>query len=106
MLNPQEKKTFEKALGGKRFDRLPIIFNALSDPTRCKVARLLIRKGKRQLSVNDIREVVGISQSALSQHLKVLEVTGIASRRREGRKMFYSLCSDDPIVGALIKAVL
>jgi DNA-binding transcriptional ArsR family regulator len=106
MLDAREKKAFERALGEKRFDRLPIIFNALSDKTRCKVARLLIKKGARELSVNDIRDVIGISQSALSQHLKVLEVTGIAQKRREGRRMFYSLRSDDPIVGALIKAVL
>ena len=106
MLDAREKAAFNKALGGKQSERLPIIFNALADATRCKIARLLIKKGKHELSVGDICDVIGISQSSASQHLKVLEITGVVNKTRRGRHVFYHVEDNDPIVAALIKAVL
>lgn len=105
MLSRRELQSFNKSLRGKKYDRLPIVFNALGDPTRCKIARLLIGKGKKRLSVGDITKVVGISQSSTSQHLKILEITGVVLKTREGRHRYYEMNRADPIVGALIGAI-
>jgi len=44
---------------------------------------------EKEKSVNDLLELCHLSQSALSQHLKVLRDTNIVSTRREGKKIFY-----------------
>lgn len=106
MLNKNELATFNKELGGKKYDRLPIIFSALGDHVRCKIARALIKKGTRNLSVNNIAEIVGISQSSTSQHLKILEITGVVKKKANGRHRYYSINQDDLIVVALVKAVM
>lgn len=105
MLQKRELNKFNKALQGKQYDRLPIMFNALGDPTRCKIARLLINKGDRKISINDISEIVSISQSSASQHVKILEITGIAHKVSAGRSRYVELNSDDPIVKALARAI-
>jgi DNA-binding transcriptional ArsR family regulator len=51
-------------------------------------------------SVGDLRPLVGLSQSALSQHLAVLREDGIVATRREGQSIWYRI--SDP---AAIKVV-
>lgn len=106
MLSQKELQQFNRTLGDKKYDRLPIIFSALSEPNRCRIVRLLIEKGEDSISVADISQVAGISQSLTSQHLKLLLVTEIVRKERSGRNIFYHLNTDDPIVTALTKAVL
>ncbi len=106
MLSQTELATFNKELKGKQYDQLPIIFNALGDAVRCKIVRALISKGERDLSVNNIAEIMDISQSSASQHLKILELTGVVCKRSEGRHHFYNLNDSNPIVMALVKAVM
>ncbi len=106
MLSHEELQQFNRTLGDKKYDRLPIIFSALSEPNRCKIVRLLIEKGEDSISVADISRIAGISQSLTSQHLKLLLVTGLIRKERSGRNVFYHLNTEDPIVTALAKAVL
>ena len=58
--------------------------------------RLLILMMLRtsEMSVNDIAERVGLSQSALSQHLAILRSEGLVKTRRQAQSIFYSLASD------------
>ena len=42
-------------------------------------------------SVSDLQPLIGLSQSALSQHLAVLRAAGLVRARREGVQVFYSL---------------
>lgn len=51
-------------------------------------------------SVGELQEAVGLSQSALSQHLAWLREDGIVSTRRESQTIFYSL--ESPQVKAMI----
>lgn len=44
-------------------------------------------------SVGELHERVGVSQSALSQHLAWLREDGIVSTRRESQTIYYSLAS-------------
>ena len=44
-----------------------------------------------ELSVSDIQSRVGLSQSALSQHLALLREEGIVSTRRESQTIYYRI---------------
>lgn len=67
-------------------------FDVLGDPVRRRILELL---GGGELSAGDVVSVVGdefgISQPAVSQHLRVLREMGFASVRAEGARRLYSL---------------
>ncbi|MBU0864549.1 MAG: metalloregulator ArsR/SmtB family transcription factor [Alphaproteobacteria bacterium] len=56
-----------------------------------------------EMAVGDIQSHVGLSQSALSQHLALLRTEGIVATRREGQAMFYRL--DDPAAMRVIETL-
>ncbi|MEM7093077.1 MAG: metalloregulator ArsR/SmtB family transcription factor [Actinomycetota bacterium] len=62
------------------------LFDALHDPTRRAVLELL-RNGER--SVRDLTDQLPVSQSAVSQHLKVLTGAGLTTARPDGRRRLY-----------------
>jgi ArsR family transcriptional regulator, arsenate/arsenite/antimonite-responsive transcriptional repressor len=63
-------------------------FHALSDPLRIKVLDLLREK---ELCVCDLCEILEVSQSKLSFHLKTLKEAKLLQSRQEGRWIYYSL---------------
>jgi DNA-binding transcriptional ArsR family regulator len=67
-------------------------FDVLSDPVRRRALELMAR---REQTSGEIVKVVeaefGISQSGVSQHLRVLRDSGFASVRKEGTKRCYSI---------------
>lgn len=60
---------------------------ALADPTR---RRLLERIRRRPYAVGELATHLGVSQPAVSQHLRVLERAHLVRRRAEGRRRLYS----------------
>lgn len=52
---------------------------------------LLCQLADGELSVRDIQSRVGLSQSALSQHLALLRAEGIVGTRRESQTIYYSI---------------
>ncbi|KPK68068.1 hypothetical protein AMJ87_12450 [candidate division WOR_3 bacterium SM23_60] len=69
------------------------ICKALGDPTRIKIIKLLSSRG-RILCVGAIAHELGISQPAVSQHLKVLKSIGLIDDRRAGCHVHYCVCGD------------
>jgi len=67
-------------------------FDVLGDPVRRRILELLAR-GERTSGgvVEVIREEFGISQAAVSQHLKVLRESGFAGVRVDGARRVYSV---------------
>ncbi len=63
-------------------------FHALSEPIRIKVIELL---RQRELCVCDLCDILDISQSKLSFHLKNLKEANLVNSRQEGRWIYYSL---------------
>lgn len=61
---------------------------AISHPLRLKILCVL---GENEVSVQDIVEQVGTSQSNISQHLAILRDKGILSSRKEANRVFYSV---------------
>jgi DNA-binding transcriptional ArsR family regulator len=97
-------------------EKLAEIFKALSDPTRLKLVKLLIEcspdqcecspnececspdededssdEHGRMLCVNALTRRLGVTQSAVSQHLRVLRQAGLVQGQRRGSFVHYSL---------------
>mgnify|MGYP001266249368 CR=1 FL=1 len=102
MLNATEITKLKKLLT-KEDERLPIVFNALSDQKRCLIFRSFLKQEK--LCVSDIAKTLGISMSLASQHLKILEITGLLTRERQGRIIYFRPKVSDELVRTIIKAV-
>lgn len=64
------------------------LFETLADPTRRLIVEAL-RGGERP--VNDLVEAVGIDQSGVSRHLRILREAGFVQVRPEGQMRLYSL---------------
>jgi ArsR family transcriptional regulator len=69
-------------------ESLAEIFKALGDPTRLKIMELLSRR-KPMLCVGALAHRLGISQPAVSQHLRVLRNAGILRAHRFGFHVHY-----------------
>lgn len=65
------------------------IFRALADETRLKMLTLVINRG--ELCVCDFVNVLGITQSKASRHLRYLLHAGLLVDRREGVWAYYRL---------------
>ena len=64
------------------------LFKLLSVDKRIEIIELL-KKG--QMSVNALADKLGITQSAVSQHLRVLKAAGLVIDNRQGYWIYYSL---------------
>ncbi len=65
-------------------DEMAACLEALGNPTRLAMYRLLVRAGEDGKNVGAIQAAMSIPASTLSHHLKHLELVGLVSRRREG----------------------
>jgi DNA-binding transcriptional ArsR family regulator len=54
-----------------------------------------------EMKVGDIVEMVGLSQSALSQHLSLLREDGLVAFRRDAQTLYYRI--SDPRAGRILK---
>ena len=82
-------------------DRLADMFGMLSSPTRL---RLLEALADRELCVCDLAAVAGVSESAVSHHLRLLRQLRIVRFRKEGRMAYYRL--DDEHVAEIVSSGL
>ena len=67
-------------------------FKVLSDPTRIMILELLSHR--RELSVGELVDRLGQSQSKVSNHLACLRWCGFVDTRREHRTVFYRVADD------------
>ena len=64
------------------------VFKALADPTRRRILRLL---NDREMTAGELGEHFDISAPSMSHHFNVLKQADLASARREGQQIYYSL---------------
>jgi len=67
------------------------LFKLLSVDKRIEIIELL---KKDPMSVNALADALGITQSAVSQHLRVLKSAGLVKDERKGYWIYYSLNRD------------
>ncbi|HYW35845.1 MAG TPA: metalloregulator ArsR/SmtB family transcription factor [Balneolaceae bacterium] len=61
------------------------VFQAIADPTRREILSLI---AKEPLNLNSIAENFDMSRPAISQHIKVLDESGLVAMRKKGRQRF------------------
>ena len=88
-------------LDDERYMALAETFRALGDSSRAKILYSLVQQ---ELCVCDLAAVVGLSESAVSQHLRILRSLRLVKSRREGKMVYYSL--DDAHIRILLDVCL
>jgi DNA-binding transcriptional ArsR family regulator len=78
-------------LGDEVYGGTAALFRALGDPSRAKIVFSLLQQ---ELCVCDLAAVCDLSESATSQHLRVLKSLHIVKLRRSGRMSYYSIEDD------------
>jgi DNA-binding transcriptional ArsR family regulator len=64
-------------------------FAALSQETRLRIVRMLVKAGPDGMAAGAIADALGVSPSNVSFHLKELEHSGMISSRRDARSIIY-----------------
>src|ERR671935_3267008 len=91
----------ESLLPGDEHEALADTFQALSDGTRIKIVYSLLNQ---ELCTCDLAAIADISESAVSQHLRVLRRLRLIKSRREGKVIYHSL--DDDHIDTLLAVCL
>lgn len=78
-----------------RLTQFPLIFKALSDPTRLRLLNLM---SEGEVCVCFLGEVLKVVQPKVSRHLAYLKRAGIVSVRREGKWMHYGWADQSDLV--------
>lgn len=76
------------------------IFKALGDETRLKI---LIILSKRNICAKGLAKHLGISEAAVSQHLKVLKEAGIIAGEKVGYYVHYTL--QEAVLSEAVKCI-
>lgn len=84
-------------------DERAAILDVVAQATRLRLFYLLDRIG--EVCVCDLGEILGITQSAVSQHLAKFKAYGLVVARRDNQTIFYRL-SDTPAAKLLRKVAL
>ncbi len=81
----------EKLPSDETLYELANLFKMFGDPTRAKILSCLQIK---DLYVGEIAEAIGMSDSAVSHHLRVLRGAKLVKGTKEGKEVKYSLDDD------------
>ena len=76
-------------------------FGAIADSNRAKI---LFAIEDKELCVSDLATIANITDSAVSQHLRILRNLRLVRSRKEGRMIYYTL--DDEHIGQLLHLCL
>ena len=74
------------------------LFRAFSDTSRVRILSAIIEK---EVNISTLAEMVGVTESAVSHHMRGLRQMRIVRARREGKEVYYSV--DDPHIIALFQ---
>ncbi len=72
--------------------RMAEFYGALSDPNRLRMIRILA--SEKDVAVGELSKRLGISQPAVSQHLRVLKMIGLMVPERRGNRTVYRIDVD------------
>ena len=87
--------------GASDYVRSAKLFRALGDPSSVKIADVLL---SQELCTSDLAKVAGLSESAVSQHLRALRMLRIVTSHRHGHRVFHTL--DDQHVRNLLELTM
>jgi DNA-binding transcriptional ArsR family regulator len=73
----------------KASEELVCFMKVIAEESRFRIIQILY--GNSHISVNQLAEILSISQPATSQHLKILKMANIVKINKNGRQILYSL---------------
>ncbi len=76
----------------KKFEEFANIFKALGHPVRLKILCIL---NSNKCNVTNIENQINISQSRVSQHLRLLRLSHIISPKRVGKEICYEIVNEN-----------
>ena len=91
-------KTFDPAGLGRKAEEVAAVLRALANENRLMILCTLAEEG--EASVGALADAVGLSQSALSQHLARMRDEGLVAFRRESQTLWYRIA--DPKAAKLL----
>ena len=74
------------------------LFRSFSDTSRVRILSAII---EQEMNTSMLAELVGITESAISHHLRGLRQMRLVKARRDGKEVYYSV--DDPHIIALFQ---
>lgn len=86
VLNEERSETFTLMTRNEDIERASRSLKAMAHPLRLKI---LCTLGDQEVSVQEIVNRVGTSQSNISQHLAILRDKGILSARKDANRVYY-----------------
>jgi len=99
MLEPSQISKIKESLKTQNIS-LVDVFNLLGDKNRFLIIKILIEQG--EMCVSDLANVLDISVSAVSQHLRILEMSRMVEGEKMGQMMCYKPKIDDPTIKKII----
>jgi ArsR family transcriptional regulator len=78
--------------------RVAEIFRTFSDTSRVRILSVIVLK---EVNISTLAKIVGITESAVSHHMRGLRQMRIVQARRDGKEVYYSV--DDPHIIALFQ---
>ena len=79
-------------------------FRILGDLNRYRMMSALLEV--KELCVSDLSKIVGISMSATSQHLRILELSGLVASERMGQTICYKPMINNSQLKPILKLIL
>jgi len=64
------------------------LFRAFSDTSRVRILSIIV---EQELNTSALAELIGVTESAISHHLRGLRQMKIVRARRNGKEVFYSV---------------
>ena len=77
------------------------LFRAFSDTSRVRILHAILEK---EMNISALAELVGVSESAVSHHMRGLRQLRIVRARRDGKEVYYSII-DSHIVALLQQGI-
>jgi ArsR family transcriptional regulator, lead/cadmium/zinc/bismuth-responsive transcriptional repressor len=74
------------------------LFRAFSDTSRVRILSVIV---EQEMKVSQLAELVGVTESAVSHHMRGLRQMRLVKSRRDGKEVFYTV--DDPHIIALFQ---
>ncbi|MBI2004633.1 winged helix-turn-helix transcriptional regulator [Patescibacteria group bacterium] len=102
MLEPAQISKIKETLKAQSTS-LVDVFGLLGDQNRFLIIKLLIEQG--ELCVTDLANVLDISVSAVSQHLRILEMSRMIEGEKMGQMMCYRPKIEDPKIKKIISVM-
>lgn len=74
------------------------LFSAFSDTSRVRILSVIV---EQEMNISSLAKLIGVTESAVSHHMRGLRQMRLVQSRREGKEVYYRV--EDPHVIALFQ---